>query len=104
MGFPESGGVFSANDGSRSSPIKHLLSGRIVIEPLNLPLDRRVEFRFTATHGGRDFNINPGPAQLTVHRKVRRDVLARIIIEWRLIDSYLLGIRHSDKPNCQRTD
>jgi hypothetical protein len=43
MSFPETAGVFSANDGTSSSPIKHLLSGRIVIEPINLLLHRREE-------------------------------------------------------------
>jgi hypothetical protein len=63
--------VFSANDTSGSSPIEHLLSSRIVIEPINMPLDREDELRFTPDWDGLDLNINPGSAQLTVHRKVR---------------------------------
>jgi len=67
---PKSGRVFSADDGSSSSPIEHLLSSRIIIEAINLLLDRRIKCRLT-TATGLDLNINPGPAQLTVHRKAR---------------------------------
>src|SRR5215468_10435675 len=63
--------VFSADDGSSSSPIEHLLSSRIIIEAINLLLDRRIKCRLTTAGTGLDLNLNPGPAQLTVHRKAR---------------------------------
>jgi len=48
-----------------------LLLLSIIIKPNNLPLDGGDEYRFTADLGGLDLNVNPGPAELAVHRKIR---------------------------------
>src|SRR5215469_928978 len=93
VGSSETCGVFGADDGSSSSPIKHLLLSRIVVKPINLPRSRRVECGFTAAPKRPDYNINPGATQLAVHPKARRDLVVRS--ERRLVNDYLVSVCRS---------
>src|SRR5262249_16075082 len=63
--------IFSADGVSGSSPIDHLLSSRIGIEPIDMFLYRQGKSRLRADGTRLDYNVNPGSSKLAVHRKVR---------------------------------